>query len=317
MTALGAECVQLGHEIVICSPFPDSADSHLLKGVAGISKDSAPVISIHYPELPEVESTLKDLLTETGLSNIRLYPCPGAGDFPSPEAIQYAWLFAQLNAMDSCAGIITVGGKPSGSLNLLFHLADARNKRVLPLTFLGGAAQDHFDSSYWSLHDLIPKDLDKLSDPSKVTQAPSLLETLLSGKPSDEEQSFFISYARARPNEADYVETLLRRRNHAVYRDEVDFEPSANTQTEIIENIKRANVFVALWCKEYACSPWCFDELEMALDRKSKGLADLWIFCIDDTRIVPKAARGLNYYSTTSREQLEEKILFLLNQMEQ
>lgn len=317
MKSLGSELVAHGHEIVVCSPFSDSADHHLLKGVAESDGAIDALISIHYPEIPAVDSALKELLAEAKLPKVKRFPCPNAGDSPSPEAIQYAWLFAQLNAMDSSAGIITVGGKPSGSLNLLFHLADARNKRVLPLTFLGGAAQDHFDAKYWDLQDIISDSIAKLGDPTAMAEIPNILETLLSGRPTDEERSFFISYARARPNDADYVETLLRRRNHIVYRDEEDFEPSADTQAEIIKNIKRANVFIALWCKEYACSPWCFDELEMALERKEKGLAELWIFCVDETRIVPKAARGLNYYPTTSRENLEGKILFLLNKLEQ
>ncbi|MDF1738663.1 MAG: toll/interleukin-1 receptor domain-containing protein [Verrucomicrobiales bacterium] len=317
MRSLGAELVAHGHEIVVCSPFPDSADYHVLKGVAECEGAADALISIHYPEISSVDAALKELLSGAKQLNVKRFPCPGSGESSSAESFQYAWLFAQLNAMDSSAGVITVGGKPSGSLNLLFHLADAKNKSVLPLTFLGGAAQDHFDVKYWDLQDVIPDDIAKLRDPASIIEVPSILEALLSGRPTDEERSFFISYARARPNEADYVETLLRRRNHTVYRDEEHFEPSSDTQTEIIKNIKRANVFVALWCKEYACSPWCFDELEMALERKEKGLAELWIFCVDETRIVPRAARDLNYYPATSRESLEGKILFLLNKLEQ
>ncbi len=317
MEALGAELVSRGHEVVVCSPFPDSADFHVLKGIAATSKDSHPTVSIHYPEIPQVDPALRDLLAALGLSNVRRFPCSFGRDSTAPEALQYAWLFAQLNAMDSSAGIILVGGKPSGSLRLLLHLANARNKGVLPLTFLGGAARDHFDAIYWDLRDLIPNDLAVLNDPSAITSVPDLLETLLTGSKGEAERTFFISYARARPHEADYVETLLRRRNHIVYRDEENFEPSADTQTEIVKNIKRANVFIALWCREYACSPWCSDELEIGLERHNKGLAELWIFCIDDTRIVPRAARALNYYPVDTREKLEAKILFLLNKLEE
>ena len=317
MEVLGAELVSQGHEVVVCSPFPDSADFYVLHGIAAIAKDSHPKISIYYPELPIVETALKDLLDSIGLSNVHRFPCSIGRDSKTPEALQYAWLFAQLNALDSSAGVIIVGGKPSGSLNLLLRLADARNKGVIPLSFLGGAARDHFNVNYWGLRDLIPKDLSALKDPSAISSVPSLLETLLTGSQGEADRTFFISYARARPHEADYVETLLRRRSHIVYRDEEDFEPSADTQAEIIKNIKLANVFVALWCREYACSPWCFDELEIGLERHSKGLTELWIFCIDDTRVVPKAARALNYYPVNSREKLESKILFLLTKLEE
>lgn len=317
METLGIELVSHGHEVVVCSPFPDSSDFHVLHGIAAKSKDSHPTISIHYPEIPNVETSVKSLLSSLELSKINRFPYSIEHDSAVPETLKYALLFAQLNAMDTSAGVIVIGGKPSGALNLLLHLADARQKGVLPLTFLGGAAQDYYNAAYWRLRDLISNDLANLADPSAIASVPNLLETLLMGGKREAARTFFISYARARPHEADYVETLLRRRNHIVYRDEEDFEASGDTQAEITKNIKQANVFVALWCREYACSPWCFDELEIALERHSKGLADLWIFRIDDTRIVPKAARSLNYYSVNSRAKLEAKILFLLNKLEE
>jgi TIR domain len=318
MCRLGEVIAIRGHEAVICSPFPDSADYYVLKGIAAYSKqtNSYPTVSIHYPELPVVAAELKKLLSSLSLQNVHRFPCAASGEWATTEAQQYAWLFAQLNALDSSAGVIAVGGKPSGSLYLLFHLAKARNKRVLPLNFLGGAARDHFDAIYWDLKDCLGNDLAALEDPSLIASIPSLMEMAFSGPLVDGERTFFISYARARPSEADYVETLLRRRNHIVYRDEEDFEPSAETQAEIIKNIQQANVFLALWCMEYACSPWCFDEMDMALERYQKGLTDLWIFCIDDTRIVPKAARTLNYYIAKSRQELEGKVLFLLNKLD-
>ena len=141
MEALGAELVSHGHEVVACSPFPDSADFHVLHGIAATAKDSHPTVSIYYPELPAVETALKDLLAALGLSNVRRFPCSVGRESTAREALQYAWLFAQLNALDSSAGVIIVGGKPSSSLSLLLRLADARNKGVLPLTFLGGAAR--------------------------------------------------------------------------------------------------------------------------------------------------------------------------------
>lgn len=76
---------------------------------------------------------------------------------------------------------------------MLLRLADARNKRVLPLTFLGGAAQDYSDARYWDLRDLILNDLAALADPSAISSIPSILETLLFGKPSNENRSFFMA----------------------------------------------------------------------------------------------------------------------------
>lgn len=81
-----------------------------------------------------------------------------------------------------------------------------------------------------------------------------------------EEREVFISYARKRPHEADYIETLLRRRNISVFRDESEFGAGEDIPIQIEEHIHRANTFIAVYCTEYACSPWCYDELELALD---------------------------------------------------
>lgn len=129
-----------------------------------------------------------------------------------------------------------------------------------------------------------------------------------------EEREVFISYARKRPHEADYIETLLRRRNISVFRDESEFGAGEDIPIQIEEHIHRANTFIAVYCTEYACSPWCYDELELALDLREKNQIDIWLICVDDTRIVSKRARNLMFYKTHSREDIEGKILKLIMQ---
>jgi len=46
---------------------------------------------------------------------------------------------------------------------------------------------------------------------------------MLATKTQGHQLRFFISYPRTRPAEADYVETVLRRQNMLVFRDETDF----------------------------------------------------------------------------------------------
>ncbi|PHN00708.1 toll/interleukin-1 receptor domain-containing protein [Flavilitoribacter nigricans] len=104
----------------------------------------------------------------------------------------------------------------------------------------------------------------------------------------------------------------MRRRNHIVLRDEKEFKPGTDIPNSIKENIFRSNIFIAIWCKEYACSPWCFDELNLALDRLEQKKVPMWIICVDDTRMVPPKARDLLHYKVRSREELEGKILHLL-----
>jgi len=312
--ALGQELASRGHTLVLCSPFDDSADYH---AAFGASDGYNPTLEFHYPDVASVNKELNILRSLIPNANVKRMPSLPVGPAGDAANMQYSWLFSQLNALDSSAGVIAIGGKTTGAAHLLFQLAATKGKSILPLTFLGGAAADYFDMYNWDLFDALGKGLDFVSDESRVRHAPELLEQLLAGTPSRKEHRFFISYARARPEEADYIETLIRRRNGIVYRDEEDFEPAAETQEEIIKNIKRSNVFIAIWCKEYACSPWCFDELELAIQRRKEGLSELWIFCVDDTRIVPRDARTLNYYMVDSREALEAKILHQMNRLQQ
>lgn len=89
---------------------------------------------------------------------------------------------------------------------------------------------------------------------------------------------------------------ILRRRQFDVYRDERDFGAGSDLPHKISAHIDRSDVFVAIWCKEYACSPWCHDKFAHALQLRGEGRIELWILCADNTRIVPPGARTLVNY---------------------
>jgi hypothetical protein len=125
---------------------------------------------------------------------------------------------------------------------------------------------------------------------------------------------FFISYPR-RPTEADQVEAVLRRRNLPVFRDESELGAGHEIPAQIREAVHRADVFIALGCRECDCSSWCADELELALERRAAGKLQLWIICVDDTRIVPRGARDLLNYRIDSRKELEGQLVTLIEEL--
>jgi len=94
------------------------------------------------------------------------------------------------------------------------------------------------------------------------------------------------------------------------------FQPGAPLPDEIKDAIHRSTVFIAIWRREYACSPWCFDEVEIALELREAGRIVLWIFYMifymDDTRMIPPKARPLSSFRIESREELEGKVSGLL-----
>lgn len=320
------ECIRIGqflydsgHSLIICSPFKDSADYWVLKGFIKGDLSENQTIELYFVDNDTVQNEIKKIESELGSKRINKIPHP-APKLDHEKSIRYSWLLCQLEALETCHFIIAVGGKIDGSANMLLLLAESKGKLIVPLSFLGGAASQSFNRRRYELKDKLGIDYLLLQDGSKILNSSNLnelLSTFQLSKNSIREDdlkslSFFISYPRTRPAEADYIETLLRRRNLKVFRDESDFGAGSSIPLKITETIHSSNIFIAIWCTEYACSPWCFDEFELALDRSEAGKMELWIFCIDGTRMVPKRARKLNYYKVSSRDQIEGMILNLI-----
>jgi hypothetical protein len=317
MEHVGRDLAVRGHDLLVCSPFTGSADIAAVRGAATFLQEG-PTIEFHHPDSEAVRKELQRQIDALGLKRVKTFayfPLPEETGEPRLSAL--AWLLAQLAAMDRSHALIALGGKADASASLLLALAESRHKPVLPLTFLGGAAASSFERIRYQLNDRLGAAVPALHDPHRVGEAVGLIERLATGAVAPvaaraAPSRFFISYPRLRPQEADFIETVLRRRRLEAYRDERDFAAGHSLPGEIKESIHRADVFIAIWCREYACSPWCFDELQLALERhKGNGLA-LWLMCVDDTRMVHPAARSLISYSSRTREELERNLLTLL-----
>jgi TIR domain len=316
MQRIGKDLVSTGHDLLVCSPFQGSADAAAVRGAAEImGRSDAAVVEFHCPDSSEVQRELTHLTESLSLTSFRVYSHPLPSDEHGKEQWSYGWLLAQLAAMDRSQAVVSLGGKLTASASLLLSLAESRRRAVLPFTFLGGASAQSFQRRRYELEDVLQEKLAALHNVERIGETSALLERLVSAQLIRTMQQapvrFFLSYPKCRPQEADFVEITLRRRNFEVYRDERDFGAGRPLTGEITEGIHRANVFVAIWCREYACSPWCFDELELAIKRGKT----LWLLCVDDTRIVPPAARNLISYPARSREALERHVLTLLEQI--
>lgn len=317
MGALGQEIVEKGHTLLVCSPFEGSADMEAVRGAA-IARGgrSQPFVHYYIPDNPTIREELEALRSKIPGLCLQEFLSRGPADLENVESRSHAWLLAQLCALDRCHAVIAVGGKPTGPMSLLLPLAESRRKCIVPLRFLGGAAAECFERQRHFIQDRLGGNTHVLGEPAKIAEIVGLLESLVSdgiapsaGRPA---QRFFLSYPKARPEEADIVETTLRRRNFTVFRDERDFGAGHVLAQEIDQYLYQSEVFIALWCKEYACSPWCFDELEIALKLQSEGRLTIWILCLDETRVVPPKARHLVHYTAISRNELEGALIRLL-----
>jgi len=319
-------CIKIGsylsdnnHSLLICSPFDDSADYWVLRGYNESSKPT--VVEIHFIDTDVLHREIENLQEAI---NTRLIKIPHVVvEKNEIESKSYSWLFCQLQALENCDFIITIGGNKDGSAKMLLLIAESRELPIIPFPCFGGGAEIFYHRNYYELADKLGNDFSKLSQKLRILDT-NAIELLLSEAPTNkdlrtksrEEIKFFISYSRERPHEADFVENILRRRNLKVFRDDADFGAGSNIPNEIKEHIYSSDVFISMWCSNYACSPWCYDELQIALDRMNENQLQLWLFCIDETRIVPKRARDIVFYRVESRDALEGQIIKLLSKLD-
>jgi len=317
MRELGAALAALGHDFVLCSPYVGSIDREIIQGVA--RSGHRPRIEMHFPETEENVSAVRQLSDNVGVG-LQTF-MHAASEDSGDQGKRYAWLLSQLSALDTAHVVIAAGGNPSGSANMLLHLAEARRKLVLPFGHLGGAAARCLERQRYVLEDSLGDQKAWLQAPSPMERVSEVLDRLTSparsGTNSSVEQTtFFISYPRDRAADADLVETMLRRRGRTVFRDDQEFDANGELQQEIDGAIRRSHVFVALWSVEYACSPWCHDEMALALELRAAGNLDIWLLQLDGTRIVPPGARNLISQPCSSREKLQATMLKLLEARE-
>ncbi len=317
-------CNQIGNilaansiDLILCSPYIDSADFHIMDGITN-TQNIKLSIQLYYPQSDEIENLWNNKLKPlNGLIDVTRFRQESAlAD--NGNAIKYSWLFCQIQAIANCDYVLIIGGKLSGVSNLLARVSDVQEKSIIPIPYFGGVGKLFFDKKKYQLIDTWGFDFWE-----KLTSITTLLEALdtLVNKPkppkefrkgNNENLSFFISYSRERPEKADFIESVLRRRNYTVIRDETDISASQDIPNAIKENILKSDVFIALWCNEYACSPWCYDELNIAIDSHKGENKSLWIFRTDKTRIVPPKARNIIWYDVETRDEIEGKILSLL-----
>jgi hypothetical protein len=317
-SGLGSRFALKAVDLILCSPYPGSADIEIIKGVS-TQEPKALTIELHFPRTLENETSW-DRLIESLNASVKITKFRHEAPIISEsEAVKYGWLFCQIQAINNCDFVVVIGGKVSGSSNLLVRVADVQGKEIIPLPKFGGVGELYFERKRYQLID--QWGLDSVDAFSSCEDLEKIVDTIIDQRKDErfeqlklkkQDFTFFISYPKERPAEADFIEMVLRRRNHNVFRDDNDFSPGEDISNAIKENIFRSDVFIGLWCKEYACSPWCFDELSLALDMHEREGKVLWIFKLDETRMVHPKARNILWYNTNSRAEIEGRILHLL-----
>lgn len=302
-------------DLLLCSPYDDSADKFVFNGIFNPLADFSlvPNIELHYPKH---ENTILKWIELIGDKGVKIQHFKHPYESNIEGNLKFSWLYCQIQALEKADVVFVIGGKIDGSANLLLRMAEAQDKNVIPIYAFEGLGLHFYRRNYYKLSDTWGEDLALFGETDRQNV---LIKTILEGpvlRKKNRDKSidpiFFLSYPRARPHEADFVEMQLRRRGYTVIRDENDINESTDITNAISENINKADVFISLWCKEYACSPWCFDELSIAVQKKSRDKYSIWILCLDETRIVHPEARNLLHFKVKSREEIEGRVALLL-----
>ena len=317
--SLGRQLAQQAVTVIACSPHPNSCDASVLRGIQEVTPNALFCLELHYPRTEQNEDAWQKQLAALNTQvRVRKFGHEILAEVDQ-AAVSYSWLLSQLRAIEEANYVVLMGGRIGGSSDLLVRLAEAQQKLVLPIPIFDGVGAACFAHRRYQLRDIWGETACDILE-QKITGL-QVVELLLQHRnqqlaaPLQDHKgsiSFFISYSREQPAEADLVETILRRRNHVVLRDDQHFKPSENIPQAIQDRINQATVFIALWGREYACSPWCYDELSIALHNhltKGKGL---WIFSLDTTRMVHPLARDRVTIPASTRPELAAGLLQLL-----
>lgn len=315
-----------GHQIVVCSAHPSSADANVIKGFARTSQNQPGNVIVHLPlegrsGLGSGESIREQwdvLIRDNNLAEPKFRESSEAR-VTSTNGFSNAFLLCQIRALkENTDVIVAVGGKREASAAQLLAIA-RDNYPIVPFAFLGGASEQEYLRQQSMLRSSF-RDLglvDALESPTGVCRATELVEKI---RHAHGHYRVFLSYPWKRSQEADYIEAFLRRDPKiTLFRDEKDIDSGQPISDRILTNLKDCDAFLALWCAEYAASPHCYDELHKAIEQKG---CLVYILRLDDTRPVWPTLRGQGsldwkdkWELATSRKKVTARLTELLQML--
>lgn len=315
---LGKLLADAGAQLVVCSPFPDSADYYTVMGYAESQANGA--IQFHSPDHPKVADKRRLLGETLGRDGLAFqdwrYPGPENDD---ADSWFQSWLLAQLQALERADAVVVLGGKVSKTANTLLHLAEAKGLPIVPFAFLGGAARRAFARRDWK--HLNPEfDASVLQKEGGIEQTIEIANRMMidrvtraSGGSAQKPRRVFLSFAHQDSAMANVLKSFLMGRGIEVLIGDDEIRSDQMIPTSIVQAMLTSDVCAVLWSRNYALSPWCFDEFSLAINQKLQGQMNVWLFNLDDSAIVPTQARKLAAISVRSREAVERVISELLN----
>jgi nucleoside phosphorylase len=298
---LGGILAKAGVHLVVCSPFPGSADVNTVMGYVDAGVGGR--IDFHCPNHPDVQDGRARLDAALGPHNVRIKPfeheppvfSSEASEIERKQAWGEAWRTSQSRALQNTDAIIAIGGKTYASAITTLREADRLGLPILPLAMLGGAGQYFYELRKWEQnHPGLDHTL--LRTREGITQAVSLLRRILidhalgAARSGPLPRRFFLSRATVNADYALPTFHLLKERGRTPLLGDDETQANRGPESTILDSVRSVHVFIALWSGAFACSPYCMEELSLAMELPN---LQVWIIAIDDTLVTHPAARRL------------------------
>jgi len=311
---IGKALAEKNINLIACSPFPDSADYYTILGYSNYAKKGK--IYLHYPNHPEVIKTIEEMVSALDNKELQIIPYLHPG-YPNIEARQQAWSFCQIQALEYSDVVIAIGGKLSKSAYLTLRIAEIKKITTVPFSFLGGAAKVIYDNINWkeSYSNVNAK---LLTSKKGIKSLPAIIGKMKLGAIAQRGNTIskgakvFISRARKDEKIALDLQRHLKILGLDVLLGDNAISAEKSVIPSIEEYINMSQVHIVLWSKNYALSPWCYDELMIAVTRYRSNQTFLIIFNIDGSEIVPTIARSLNEVSTHDVQTMTDTVKLLI-----
>lgn len=312
---LGHVLAKAGVQLLVCSPFPDSVDYYTAMGYADAKCGG--VIQFHSPTHSTVEEKRCLLRKTLGRPGLAIQDW----NYPGPEGNEgdvwfQSWFLAQIQALEKADVVVALGGKISQTASTLLHLAEAKGLPIIPFTFLGGVARRSYERRDWSR--LNPGfDHSVLCDVDGVEHTIEIANRLILDRMQprfcpERPKVVFISFAHQDSVIANELRAALVKEGIEVLVGDDEIRSDQMVTATIEQAVLRSDVCAVLWSRQYAQSPWCYDEMSLAINQQEYGKIKVWLFNLDDSPIVPSQARKLPAISVKSGNAMHQCVHELL-----
>ncbi|HBY7285439.1 TPA: toll/interleukin-1 receptor domain-containing protein, partial [Klebsiella pneumoniae] len=293
---LGHVLAKAGAQLLICSPFTDSVDYYAAMGYA--DSKCGGLIQFHSPSHPTVEEKRCLLRKTLGRPGLVIqdwnYPGPEGNE---EDAWFQSWFLAQIQALEKADVVVALGGKVSQTASTLLHLAEARGLPIIPFAFLGGVAKRSYERRDWSrlnpgFDPSVLCDVDGVEHTIEIANR-LMLDRMQPSRLLERPKMVFVSFAHQDAEMANALRAVLVKEGIEVLVGDDEIRSDQMITATIEQAVLRSDVCAVLWSRQYAQSPWCYDEMSLAINQQEYGKIKVWLFNLDDSPIVPAQARKL------------------------